>query len=241
MNLSPDAGVTPAARRHGSIEAMNAAYDVGMRFDGDIDIPVIDWRHYLEEQLDMHHSHQSFATRRRLQLRHDEDNQVIWLTDARPAIAFDQTPEAFEVIDEWIANIKAEPEGGGRQQATARGRPLLQHAGPGDRGRRRRLGRLIDSNPPGRAHRSSRSTAPRGGCGRPLPGRIFKCGLRADAAIGTGSYGSWVPNAAERERLMQIFPAGVCDWSKPDWDVRSPRRQYASPSFHLWRAAIHAN
>ena len=47
----------------------------------------------------MHHSHQSFATRRRLQLRHNEGEQVIWFTDARPAVAFDQTPEAFEVID----------------------------------------------------------------------------------------------------------------------------------------------
>jgi hypothetical protein len=33
----------------------------------------------------MHHSHQSFATRKRM-LNHDGDasNQVIWFTDARP-------------------------------------------------------------------------------------------------------------------------------------------------------------
>ena len=79
-------------RRHargapdGSLDAIHAAYRRGMRFDGHIDIPVIDWRHYLEHQLDMHHSHQSFATRRRLQLaRGNADNQVIWFTDARPA------------------------------------------------------------------------------------------------------------------------------------------------------------
>ena len=68
MNLSPDGGVTPAPRRSGNLDAIAAAYNSGMRFDGDIDIPVIDWRHYLEHQLDMHHSYQSFATRRRLQL-----------------------------------------------------------------------------------------------------------------------------------------------------------------------------
>ena len=94
MNLSPDGGVTPAPRRHADLEAINAAYNSGMRFDGSIEIPVIDWRHYLEEELDMHHSHQSFATRRRMQLaRGDADNQVIWFTDARPAVAFDQTPK----------------------------------------------------------------------------------------------------------------------------------------------------
>ena len=112
MNLSPDGGVTPAPRRSGNLDAIAAAYNVGMRFDGDIDIPVIDWRHYLEHQLDMHHSYQSFATRRRLELaRGDHDNQVIWFTDARPAApVFDQTPEAFEVIDEWMANLRAHPE-----------------------------------------------------------------------------------------------------------------------------------
>ena len=110
MNLSPDGGVTPAPTE-GDLEAMNAAYTSGMGFDGDIDIPVIDWRHYLEDELDMHHSHQSFAARQRmLDADGDAGNQVIWFTDARPAVAFDQTPMAFEVIDEWMANIAAHPE-----------------------------------------------------------------------------------------------------------------------------------
>jgi hypothetical protein len=99
INLSPDGGITPAPRRSGDITAIQAVYESGMRFDGDIDIPMIDWRHYLEEELDMHHSHQSFATRSRHQkARGNADNQVIWFTDARPFAAFDQTPEAFEVI-----------------------------------------------------------------------------------------------------------------------------------------------
>jgi hypothetical protein len=99
MNLSPDGGITPATRRSADVSGINAAYESGRRFDSDIDIPMIDWRHYLEEELDMHHSHQSFATRSRLQkARGNADNQVIWFTDARPFAAFDQTPEAFEVI-----------------------------------------------------------------------------------------------------------------------------------------------
>jgi hypothetical protein len=111
MNLSPDGGDTPAPRRSGDLQAIQAAYESGMRFDGHIDIPIIDWRHYLEEELDMHHSHQSFATRRRLELaRGNHDNQVIWFTDARPFRSFDQTPEALAVIDEWMANLRAHPE-----------------------------------------------------------------------------------------------------------------------------------
>jgi hypothetical protein len=223
-NLSPDGGVTPAPRRSAPIEAIQAAYTSGMRFDGDIDIPVIDWRHYLEEQLDMHHSHQSFATRRRLQLRHDDDNQVIWFTDARPGVAFDQTPEAFEVIDEWMANIKAQPWKGvaGNKPPRAVDRcfnTLGQEIAAGDHV----WDGILDGNPPGACtqvfpiHSSSRRVA-----GGPFEGGVFKCALQSvDAAIAAGVWGSWVPGAADRDRLMQIFPEGVCDWSKPD--VGRPR------------------
>ena len=111
MQLSPDGGVTPAARSEGDRSAIRAVQRTGMQFLGDVDIPLIDWRHYLEDELDMHNSQQSFAARQRM-LNHDGDasNQVIWFTDARPAVAFDQTAMAFEVIDEWMANIRANPE-----------------------------------------------------------------------------------------------------------------------------------
>jgi hypothetical protein len=220
MNLSPDGGVTPAPRRSAPLEAIQAAYQSGMRFDGDIDIPVIDWRHYLEHQLDMHHSHQSFATRQRLQRRHDDDNQVIWFTDARPGAAmFDQTPEAFEVIDEWMANIQSTPWKGvaGNKPPRAVDRcfdTLGNEIAAGDDV----WDGVLDANPPGPCtqvfpiYSSSRRVA-----GGPFEGGIFKCGLQSvDAAIAAGVYGSWVPSAAERDRLMQIFPTGVCDWSQPD-------------------------
>jgi hypothetical protein len=219
ISLSPDGGVTPAARRTGSLEAMNAAYQRGMRFDGDLDIPVIDWRHYLEEQLDMHHSHQSFATRRRLQLRGTDGNQVIWFTDARPGVAFDQTPEAFEVIDEWMANIRENPSLGvaGNKPPRAIDRCFTtggQQIAAGDDV----WDGILNDDPPGPCtqafpiYSSSRRVA-----GGPIEGGIFKCGLQSvDAAIASGVYGAWVPSAAEKARLGQIFPEGVCDWSQND-------------------------
>src|SRR4029453_3179927 len=93
MRLSPDGGLTPAPRREGNMDAANAAYTSGIVFRGDIDIPVIDWRHYLEHRLDMHNSHQSFASRKRmLNFDGDASNQVIWFTDARPGTPqFDPT------------------------------------------------------------------------------------------------------------------------------------------------------
>src|SRR6187551_671282 len=111
MNLSSDGGATPAPRREGDPIAMHNSYNRGLYFDGKIDIPLIDWRHYLEEELDMHNSHQSFASRQRM-LDYDGNasNQVIWFTDARPSRQTDATPEAFQVMDEWMANIRAHPE-----------------------------------------------------------------------------------------------------------------------------------
>jgi hypothetical protein len=220
MNLSPDGGVTPAPRRSGDIAAINAAYETGMRFDGDIDIPVIDWRHYLEEELDMHHSHQSFATRSRLQnARGDADNQVIWFTDARPFAAFDQTPEAFEVIDEWMANLRANPELGvaGNRPTRAVDRcfdTLGNEIAAGDDV----WNGILDDESPGtctqqfQIHRSTRIVA-----GGPIDGGIFKCALQSvDEAIAAGGYGSWLPSTAERARLLEIFPDGVCDWEGGD-------------------------
>jgi Tannase-like family of unknown function (DUF6351) len=220
MNLSPDGGSTPAPRTEGNREAMRAAYTSGMVFDGNIDIPVIDWRHYLEDELDMHHSHQSFATRQRiLDQRGDAANHAIWFTDARPAVAFDQTPMAFAVMDEWMRNIKAHPE-----RSVAENRPAGAVDSCFDTG-----GQLIDSGadvwtgildeePAGACtqrfpiYSTSRRVA-----GGPFRGGIFKCQLQpVGDAITAGSYGAWQPTPAELNRLEQIFPAGVCDFSKAD-------------------------
>jgi Tannase-like family of unknown function (DUF6351) len=41
------------------------------------------------------------------------------------------------------------------------------------------------------------------------------------SAIGHGLYGEWTPTEAQRARIEQIFPDGVCDYTKPD--VARPR------------------
>jgi hypothetical protein len=230
MNLSPDGGVTPAPRRTGDLQAIRAAYTAGIRFDGAIGIPIIDWRHYLEDELDMHHSHQSFAARRRIeQRRGSAGNQVIWFTDARPARAFDQTPEAFDVIEEWMANLRAHPwrgvAGNRPQGATDRcfdtsGQEIAagEHVWDG----------VLDDAPPGECtqrfplHQTSRRVA-----GGPFEGGIFKCALMPVAeAISRGTYGAWAPSDAERARLAQIFPEGVCDWDRGDVGRPEPSKHW---------------
>jgi hypothetical protein len=221
MRLSSDGGATPAERREGNRKAQHAAYRSGMVFRGKIDIPLIDWRHYLEPFLDMHNSHQSFAARQRL-LNFDGDasNQVIWFTDARPAgPQFDQTPMALDVIDEWMANIAANPAGGvaGNKPAEAvdscfatDGSLLASGAGV--------WSGILDGGPKGACaeafsiFRTSRIVA-----GGPIEGGVFACARQpVQRAVAQGVYAPWAPSRDEVARLREIFPDGVCDYTKPD-------------------------
>jgi hypothetical protein len=227
MRLSPDGGVTPAPRRTGDRAAQNAVYSTGMQFQGDIDIPIIDWRHYLEDELDMHNTQQSFAARQRM-LNADGDaaNQVVWFTDARPAVAFDQTPMAFEVMDEWMANIAAHPD-----RSVARNRPARAVDSCFDTsgaliasGRRVWDGVLDDRADGACTQRFPIYSSSRREAGGPYEGGIWSCQTQSvRRAIRSGVYGDWEPSASERARLEQIFPAGVCDWTKPD--AGRPRRR----------------
>jgi hypothetical protein len=213
--------LAPAPRTQGDIEAMRAVYRAGLVFRGNIDIPIIDWRNYLEDELDMHNSHQSFASRKRmLNADGDASNQVIWFTDVVISNQrFDQTPEALEVMDQWMLNIMANPGGGVAGNRPARaidrcfdetGTEIASGAAVWDG--------ILDSNPPGtctekfKIFSTSRRVA-----GGPFEQSLFKCQLMTvGEAVVRGLYGSWAPTPAEVGALMSIFPQGVCDYSAPD-------------------------
>jgi hypothetical protein len=214
-------GITPAPRTEGSIEAMNAAYEKGHVFVGDIDIPIIDWRHYLEHELDMHNTHQSFASRQRmLNFDGDASNQVIWFTDAREGDSdFDQTPEALAVMDQWMQNILQHPN-----RSVAKNKPALaidrcfdSWGNEIDAGDDVWDG-ILNDKPAGVCtqtfpiYTTSRIVA-----GGPIEGGVFKCALQSvEEAVVKGVYGPWTPDASELAQLQAIFPDGVCDYSQPD-------------------------
>ncbi len=202
MNLSPDGGVTPAPRAAGSIDAMRAAYESGLVFDGKIDIPIIDWRHYLDGELDMHNARQSFAARARLLKQGDASNQVIWFTDARPARASDQTPMALAVMDEWLANIRAEPELGvaGNKPADAVDRCFATNGAPIYAGADAWNG-ILDAGPFGPCasvfpiNGTSRTVA-----GAPFDEELYKCKLQPVAAAIDRGYTARGNRARARRR-----------------------------------------
>lgn len=226
MNLSN--GDAPAPRTQGDVQAIRALYDSGMVFDGQLNIPIIDWRHYLEEELDMHNSHQSFSARQRIENRMgNSDNQVIWFTDARPERVFDQTGQALEVLHEWVTNIKANPDAGvaGNRPASAQDACFATDGSLIARGADvwdgvlddRAAGTCTDVFP---LYTTSRIEA-----GGPIEGSIFKCQLKPlDVALSDGTYGSWVPDDNQIRALNGIFPDGVCDYTQADQGRPRPGR-----------------
>lgn len=219
MNLSPDGGVTPAPRAEADPGAIRAVLESGLMFFGDIDVPVIDWRPYLEEVLDMHNTSQSFAVRQRMiDARGDADNQVIWFTDVLPGESeFDQTPLALKVMDEWMGRLLANPElsaAEARPEAAvdacfdARGDLIYAGADAWS-------GVLDDAVVGPCLERFELYSTSRRVAGAPITGIIYKCHLQSvEAAVARGLYGDWQPGNNDIARLKEIFPTGVCDYTQ---------------------------
>ena len=220
MNLGPGPN-QPAPRTHGDPIAMRAAYTSGMVFSGQLDRPTIDHRQYMERELDMHNTHQSFAARRRvLDTMGNSDMQVIWFTDTMPGVPrASQSMDAIAVMDEWMRNIQANPKESIRENRPARAvdscfdvTGQLIYAGDDA------WDGILDDEPVGPCtqrfpiYSTSRIVA-----GAPLEGGIYQCALKAvDQAVTEGTYLPWSPTSEQVARLEQIFPEGVCDYSRPD-------------------------
>ncbi|HWJ04377.1 MAG TPA: DUF6351 family protein [Steroidobacteraceae bacterium] len=211
----------PAPRTVGVFSAMRAVYDRGMVFHGELNRPTIDHRQYMERELDMHNVHQSFAVRQRVIDRTgNSDLLVIWFTDTVPGTPkASQSMEALAVMDEWMRNIAANPKAGiaGNRPARAvdscfdvQGKLIYAGADAWDG--------IIDDKPAGPCtqkfplYSTSRIVA-----GAPIEGGIYKCALKpVEQAVMDGTYAPWSPTAQDVATLKQIFPSGVCDYSKPD-------------------------
>ena len=220
-NMNLGTADAPAPRTAGDPIAMRAAYSSGHVFGGRLDVPALDHRQYMERELDMHNSHQSFAVRQRVQqyMGHS-DNLVVWFTDTTPGTPkASQTLEALAVMDEWMRNMRLAPGKGivGNKPTKAvdscfdlQGKPI--YAG-GDA-----WSGILDNGAPGTCtqkfplYGTSRIVA-----GAPIEGGIYNCARKpVEQAVADGTYAPWVPGADDVARLKSIFPEGVCDYSKPD-------------------------
>lgn len=205
----------PAARSEGDIAAIAAAYRSGQVFIGDQSMPIIDLRHYLEPELDMHDSLQSFSARlRMLRKQGHADTQLIWFAQ-RP---HSPLGDALDVLEHWLENMRSDSSltvaDAKPAQATDRcysdtGQIIASGENVWDgvwNGKEN--GECMDKFPI--------FSNPRIEAGDDYAGDIFKCHLQSvDDAIASGVYAP-IDVAAYRAELQRVFPDGVCDYMRGD-------------------------
>lgn len=207
-----DAGGTPSPRRAGDVAAMRAAYSSGHVFSGQrLDMPIIDLRPYLEPELNMHNTRQSFSARARLLGANPQaaSNQVIWFTGS-DASMLSVVPEALAVIDRALSS-GSKPREFVDKCVDASGAAIASGPAVWDG--------ILDNKAPGACtlaypiFSSARMVA-----GDSIKGDIFKCALKPVAsALNDGTYPSALQfTEAEKAWLHRIFPDGVCDFTQPD-------------------------
>ena len=204
----------PAPRSVGDIDAIRAIFKSGHVFLGQADIPIIDVRHYLEDELDMHHLSASFVSRTRMQhaMGH-ADNQLIWVTKKphNPIL------QAFDLLERWLDNRALDPNFD------------VVASKPTDA-----LDRCFDDAGEVIAEGSTVwngawNEQPNGACMQAYPSYLtsrlvagegwsadtFKCQTQPVAqALEQGVYGD-IDMGQYLDQLQTVFPDGVCDYRQP--------------------------
>ena len=205
----------PAQRHTASLEAIEAAYRSGQVFIGKVDLPIIDARHYLENELDMHHMSASFYSRLRIDKANgNHKNHIIWVAHKD----HDPTQDAFAMIDKWLLNLKQNPN---LSVIEAKPQELGDTCFEADGSTYAKGEDVFDGKWNQKSDGACQSRFPmfstsRIESGGPWAGDIFKCHLiDVETAIEKGMYGTH-PITKLAEQLKTVFPHGVCDYEQGD-------------------------
>lgn len=224
-NMTHNGQIVEAAPRfRGSLKAAQAAYWSGNVFMGNLDIPIMDVRMYLDDEQNIHHTWAALSTRERIQQAGgDTGLNPIWIT-TKP---YNPMWQAIAVMDDWLTReqqlASTHPESSDSRQRWASARPqeaddrcfasdgkVIAHGNDVWNGQwnNQEDGPCTSLMP---FHQGSRQIA-----GDNLAGYTFQCALiPVEDAINAGFYGQhdmtrWI------SQLRQIFPYGVCDYRQPD-------------------------
>jgi hypothetical protein len=218
-----DANILPAGQRTlADLEATRAAYRSGRLTNtggGLASIPIIDHRGYNDEvpQGDIHVRYHSFSLRDRLMKANGRaDNHVMVVEDNRWGLYDNRSPLLQRMIltmDRWITAIKADERDIPQIEKVVQNKPadLLEGcqtrdasptfiAQPQVRDPSTTCEQLYPSN-----------SFPREVAGAGIAADIVKCQLKP---LSPADYNATF-TPLQWSRLQAIFPAGVCDWSRP--------------------------
>ena len=222
-NMTHEGKRSKAPRTQGDQSAVEAAYASGLVFLGQADLPIIDLRHYLDHKLDMHHSVASFTARKRIEhAMGSSDHQLIWMMEKDPNLSRRDlvrslpVNDALRVLDKWLINMKGAPE-----KSVAENRPDVAN----DRCYDHYQNVLASGDTAWDGQWNDKST---GQCQSRFPhfqhsrlmagdniyGDTLICDrISVDQAINSDLYGK-VDMRNYKGELQQIFPDGVCNYSK---------------------------
>jgi hypothetical protein len=219
-----DANILPPGgqRTIADLAATRAAYQTGRLTNtggGLASIPIIDYRGYNDDAVngDIHVRYHSFSLRERLAKANGRaDNQVMVVEDSRFGLYSNASPLLQRMIltmDRWITAIKADERDIAQIDKVVQNKPADLQEGCNTR----------DPSPTFIAQPQVRDPSttceqiypsnsfPREVAGAGVAADIVKCQLKPlSAADYTATF-----TPLQWSRLQAIFPAGVCDWSRP--------------------------
>jgi hypothetical protein len=209
-------GNTRADRTAADLEAIRLAYAAG-RIDSGAgglgSVPILHFRSYNDAIGDIHDHVRDFVMRERLRKANGGfDNQVIWVYPRENrALAARVTGEAIDTMSKWLDAIVMDASTAPAAVKMSRAKPSTAvdgcWASDGTR-----IDEPATLSGPGKcntlypAHSTPRLVA-----GAPLSDDVMKCQLKP---IDPKDY-NVAFSATELDQLRQIFPGGVCDYSKP--------------------------
>jgi hypothetical protein len=200
-----------ADRARGDVGAIRRAYQSGLELSGGgglASIPVFDITGIYNDGGGYHYQWFHFALRERMaKANGDTANHVMWRGDPVP---FDR---AWSVFIDWVGAVKTDRSALAPQRKVGRDKPAAAVDGCwGAGGEFVAEPQTFSREPDSACNRLYPSYGfPRLLAGGPLAADVLKCQLKP---VDTADYKvSFTPN--QLARLREIFPDGVCDWTKP--------------------------
>lgn len=199
-----------AARTAGDIDAIRRAYQSGRITHGGgglASTAVLEHRDYFDNAVngDIHNKIHSYSVRERLKAANGHFDNHVMLGPGRVG------DNLLQLMDQWLMGVVGDTSDQPRSRKVVSHKPagLADACWDGDGNK------IVE---PSTAFGDGRcnqlypaGTTPRLVAGEPLADNIVKCQLKA---VDPADYKATL-NAGQLERLRQIFPGGVCDWSKP--------------------------
>jgi hypothetical protein len=191
-------------------QALKIAYEAGIIGDARqwAKVPMIDLRG--NDNSGIHMNWRAFAVRDRLdRINGNHDNQVIWRYGPSLVPPQQLLVDSLVVMDKWVANIRSDRSNLPIGQKVVKNKPAeafdFCYIGSDYQTKVTDQGKC-DADPVLHYYASPRQTA-----GGPLAEDVLKCRTKS---LKRGDFKTQFSDA-QWQRLERVFPAGVCDWSKP--------------------------